>query len=190
MAPTHKEIMLTGGEPTVAKDFWEIVDLANSLFNGEVYLTTQNLNMLNPNTVVGKFKAVTFSDHDGVVPRVENGIPTYLAIMAGTYEPMVFRKAWLNGYSGVTINEDQFQKERFDRWIPDYGKEFSIHINRLGKCMDETIIMPNLTIINNFRPCLKEASNGITAGHTRCDQSVSSNPLVPVVSNGNLPTTD
>ena len=61
----HKEINLTGGEPTKAKCFMEIVELASTYFN--IHLTTQNAGMLNSDRYTCLFDSIMYSLHDGLM---------------------------------------------------------------------------------------------------------------------------
>ena len=155
-----KDIMLTGGEPSKAIAFIPIVNLAYTLFKN-VYITTKNPAVLG----FSGFKAITLSLHDPTIsPRTTTTRPVYAAIMADEYTQRLPEALREKGYSGLTINEDQrpstytATSPPFIDLIPDTWKlkhaNFSIRINRKGKCMDETIILPDLKVIHNFRPYL------------------------------------
>jgi organic radical activating enzyme len=150
----HPDIMLTGGEPLLADHFCDIADLAGKNFN-RVFLTTQNEMALYYSVCFKMFRAITFSIHDNPERyKVLNGATVYAAVMADKYFyelPYMLKDA---GFAGLTINEDQRSQDRFNECLlmaePEI-KDFSIRINRRGRCMNDTImIMPDLSIINDF----------------------------------------
>ena len=149
----HSSIMITGGEPTMANLFKEKVLCAKKIFD-EVYLTSQNIYVLKNTPLMDNFKAITFSLHDlKTIPKVENDVPVYASILDYQYHKDLSAKLRKLGYKGLTINENQRHKKAFTEKIPKL-KNFSILINRVGKCLDEDIVLPNLEVINNFRKYL------------------------------------
>ena len=145
----HDSIMLTGGEPTLAKNFWLHVCLANALFK-EVFITSQNPKVINFSMFQDNFEAISFSIHDlNNIPKVEVNIPVYACILDMNYSKALVYKVKDLGYSGLTINEEQRNGETFNQELPII-KDFNIKINRKGKCLNDTIILPNLKVINNF----------------------------------------
>lgn len=158
LSQRHREIMLTGGEPTLVKNFRDTIGLAIHFFS-KVYLTTQNPVMLKPGNGARFFDAITFSIHDEKIPTVEyptsgqTDLKVYAAILAKRYTSALPYDLKHAGYNGLTVNEDQRDTKSFEEWFPMI-KDFSFRINRHGKCMNETIILPDLTVINNFTPYL------------------------------------
>jgi hypothetical protein len=124
------------------------------LFN-HVYLTTANPVILK--TPMVYIEAVTFSMHDKESTNliVESGNTVYASIMKKFYTPELPYKLKDQGFAGLTINENQRENDPFTEEIPEV-KDFSIRVNRIGKCLDEIIILPNLEIINDFRNYLLE----------------------------------
>ena len=149
MAGKHDSIMITGGEPTIAKLFDEKVKCAKEIFE-KVYLTTQNKVFLDSEF----FEAITFSLHDTKeIPFVGTTTkPVYAAILDEQYDKRLpdFLKAI--GYSGLTINEEQRGKNVFKQRLPRISDgKFSIRVNKRGLCMNEDIILPDLKVINDFK---------------------------------------
>lgn len=151
----HAEIMLTGGEPSMAKWFPTYVSLARQIFD-RVFITTQNPELIQTdNKVINAktFDAITFSIHDAIVPEVTNGATVYASILDARYKAGLAEELKAKGYSGLTINEEHRGTEVFNEELPTIDG-FSIRINRRGKCLDEPMIMPDLTTIENFKEYL------------------------------------
>jgi MoaA/NifB/PqqE/SkfB family radical SAM enzyme len=144
----HREIMLTGGEPTMARFFLAYVNMARTVFP-KVFITTQNEWVIQDYHMEDKFNAVTFSIHDEVIPEVRNNSIVYASILAERYRPILANRLKLLGYSGLTINEEHRGTDVFSQEVPEI-ENFSIRINRRGKCLDEPMILPDLTVITNF----------------------------------------
>lgn len=157
LSQNHKEIMLTGGEPLMARHIVEITELARKHFS-KIYLTTQNELALYYSICFKMFDAITFSIHDDPARyKVLNGAKVYASVMAEKYFydlPYILK---YNGFSGLTINEDQRGYKVFNECLihaePEI-EEFSFKINRRGHCMKECIILPDLSLINDFTPYL------------------------------------
>lgn len=151
-----QQLMITGGEPTCSDYFEGKTLIAKSWFK-ELYLTTQNEKVLRSKFVEKYYKSVTFSLHGrNPIPKVEIDIPVYASILIGEdkYKIGFIDKLKKLGYKGLTANEDQRGSQpakKMDYW--SIGG-FSFKLNPKGNCMDETIILPNLKIINNFVPYL------------------------------------
>jgi len=143
-----KSIMLTGGEPTIYKYFDEVLRIASLMFK-EVYLTTANPEILN--MPMPEISAITFSMHDEEATRQKtfSGNTIYAAVMDKLYTPTLPFRLKQQGFAGLTINEDQRGEFNFSGRIPKI-EDFSIRVNRRGKCMDEAIILPNLELIYSF----------------------------------------
>jgi hypothetical protein len=149
----HEEIMLTGGEPSMANFFPMYISLARQIFD-RVFITTQNSEIIQHRWYAGKvFDAVTFSIHDAIVPTVTNGATVYASILDARYKAGLAEELKAKGYSGLTINEEHRGTEVFNEELPTIP-DFSIRINRRGKCLDEPMIMPDLTTIENFKEYL------------------------------------
>jgi len=149
----HKQIMLTGGEPTLAEDFQTLAFCAKMWFD-KIHITTQNESMLD--WVAMYMDSVNFSIHDrGIIPKApSSNAPIYAAVMVSSYYADLPNELNKLGYSGLTINEDYRGTEDFERPIPQI-ENFSIRINKRGYCItDETIILPSLEVITDFRPYL------------------------------------
>lgn len=144
----HEDIMLTGGEPTVAKNWRKIAGLARNYFP-EVCITTQNPEIFEDLNAYF-FDRISFSLHGAEPVCVKHcRVPVFAAILANEYSEELVKKLVNLGYSGVTINEEQRAGDSFDIELPEI-KGFSFKINRRGNCMDETIIMPDLSICTDF----------------------------------------
>lgn len=148
-------IMLTGGEPTISSQFSAKYLIARELFD-EVYLTTANVYAFTEN--LPWFDAITFSAHNlsdvELIPSLSLMTQTiYVSILAGQYRGYLPSFLHSMGFAGLTINEEQRAGEPFNKAIPR-SSGFSIKINRKGYCMDETIILPDLEVIHDFRPYL------------------------------------
>ncbi len=148
----HREIMLTGGEPSMAKFFIAYISYARQIFD-KVFITTQNPMLIQSDHgwIDGKtFDAITFSIHDAIVPEVTNGATVYASVLDARYKPGLAEELKAKGYAGLTINEEHRGTEVFSEPLPEL-EGFSIRINRRGKCLDEPMIMPDLTTIENFK---------------------------------------
>jgi len=150
LSKDHKEIMITGGEPTVAKYFVEKIMLAREYFT-KVHLTTSNFNFP---TSGGKFlfNSITLSLHGRRPPIVDRGVPIYASILTSELENTFPKELKDLGFAGLTINENQREVSRL--WDCDFLpklRNFSYKLNLVGHCMNEIIILPNLKIIKNFK---------------------------------------
>ena len=151
----NRSIMLTGGEPTMAYGFKSIVELAKSWFP-DVYIVTQNPKALTDN-FYRKFRAITFSMHDNKAKKlvVLNGTTVYASIMSHLYTPLLPGLLASNGFSGLTVNENQRDiSHAFDNSNMPFIPNFSIRVNRIGKCLDETFIMPDLSVVHGYKEYL------------------------------------
>ena len=156
----HDKIMLTGGEPTIAEEFLYIYRLARLYFK-EVHITTQNVRVLDIDENV-RYDGVTFSLHDinlvGKVVLAKS--PIYGAMMDFQFKPIYMANLAKNGWSGMTVNEDQRGSTPFSypakayNFVRNKWPDFSMRINKKGHCMDETIILPDFDICNDFRDYL------------------------------------
>lgn len=141
------ELMLTGGEPTLATNFKWNVYYGNYYFK-KIYLTTQNPKVLSDNENNNFFNSISFSLHTlKDIPEVKLKIPVYACILDNLYNPNLIKKLKALGYSGLTINEEQ----RNGKKLPRSTKKFSIKINRRGKCLNDRILLPDLTVTNGFK---------------------------------------
>ncbi len=154
MGQEDSSLMLTGGEPTLADNFLSCIYLANWYFDN-VYLTTQNPEILS-NDFKGLFlNAINFSIHDlKNIPTVNIKVPVYASILDHLYNPKLIEELKALGYSGLTINEEQRKGKKFVAKLPRSTKKFSIRINRKGKCLKDKMILPDLTVINSFEKYL------------------------------------
>ena len=157
VAQGHTQIMFTGGEPTSTTDFAFKLDLAYKHFD-EVHMTTQNRLMIDSTYRVMNdkyFTSIVYSLHDGITDEQVylRETPVYGAILADQWYPRLPYELEARGFSGLTINEEQRNGEPFKENLPKI-KGFSIRINRVGHCVNETIILPNLQIITDFTPYL------------------------------------
>ncbi len=144
----HKEIMFTGGEPTIAKHFVLKSLIAKVIFKG-LYITTQNKGWLNT-WQARMFNGITYSLHDIVkLPIIRQKVNVYGSCIDFQYYDNLAHDLQACGFSGLTINEEQRQGEKFKKELPIL-KEFSIRVNDKGKCLDEDIMLPNLSVINDF----------------------------------------
>lgn len=160
LAKTDDSIMFTGGEPTIAELFIEKIFLASLKFK-HLYLTTQNIKIFD-NKWVKLFSAITFSLHDIHEWKKINifeftykyQIPVYASILDNNFYQDLPEQLINNGWAGLTINEEQREGHRFNDSIVQEFPNFSIKINRKTQCRNDTMIMPDLTIINDFTPYL------------------------------------
>ena len=145
----HREIMLTGGEPSMSNFFPLYISLAKQIFD-RVFITTQNPEIIQHRWYSNVFTAITFSIHDAKIPQVLNGSTVYASVLDARYQPGLAEALKEAGYAGLTINEEHRGTEVFSQPLPVI-EGFSIRINRRGKCLDEPMILPDLTTIENFR---------------------------------------
>ena len=151
MSKKHKDIMLTGGEPFASQLYPHYKQLALKYFKG-VHLTTSNLHCLQYDEM-NYFKSITISLHNRRPLKVYAQTVVYASIMSWEYFMELPRMLQKLGYAGLSINEEQRNGGEFNALMPDI-EGFSIKINRRGHCMDSTIILPNLEVINDFTPYL------------------------------------
>ena len=78
----------------------------------------------------------------------------YLSILDFQYSKGLLREAFCKCYSGLTINEEQRAEMEFTGLKEGKIKGFSVKVNKRGHCMNETIILPNLKVIKNYKPYL------------------------------------
>lgn len=155
----YKDIMLTGGEPTVAKKFFRKLRWAGIVFD-TIHIVTQNKEWLVNNDGDTKlFDSIVFSRHGEAdipyVGDVESNV--YLSILEWEYSPEVIAEAYLNGYAGVSIQENNFGSDGFAHevgakmWADAYG--LSLKINREGHCVDDAtpIMLPDYTVVDSFK---------------------------------------
>ena len=174
-AAGHKDIMLTGGEPTLAEKFFALSLLAMDVFDN-VHITTQNEKIFvfdglgGLHSTIAFFDSVVVSLHDkplyesvmsAIHPHRDytNDIPKFYAAMLDEQYysyPEIVTHLIENGWDGLTINEEQREGEKWSdcEWMALLPPDFSFRVNRRGHCMDETIILPNLEVITDFRPYL------------------------------------
>lgn len=157
-AQGHENIMLTGGEPTSAPNFYAKAIIAYKVFGTtHIHMTTQNIKMIDGTHTVndGMFQSIIYSLHDDLTNEVVRlkKCKVYSAILDRQYTPDLPQRLKDHGFSGLTINEEQREGKSFTTELPEI-EGFSIRINRLGHCLDETIILPDLTVITDFRPYL------------------------------------
>jgi len=144
--------MLTGGEPSRAHMFSFYVSMAHQIFD-RVFITTQEPFLIQHPHYDDQFDAITFSIHDAIVPEVRNSATVYASILDARYKPELVNELVSKGYKGLTINENHRESAVFNEEFPTVNG-FSIRINRRGKCLDEPMILPNLTTIENFKEYL------------------------------------
>ena len=148
----HKDIMLTGGEPTLHDNFEGIATYANAV-GMNVFVTSQNPDILKMKL---KVEAISFSLHDiRKIPDASIYHTTYACVLAEQFFQELPDILIGKGYKGLTINENQRDNFMpFNESIVHTSPLLSLKINRTGHCMDETIILPNLKVITDFRPYL------------------------------------
>lgn len=153
LSQQHNSIMITGGEPTKAHFFDYYFYLANAFFK-EVFITTQEENLLHWEKSSLYFNAITFSWHDLKAWRyaVTNDAVVYASILPHLYSEWLIKTLQSLGYAGLTINENQFTKDVFDETQLPHIEDFSLKVNRRGQCFNNgTIyIMPDLSIKESF----------------------------------------
>jgi len=145
--------MLTGGEPSCSEYFLVAVAYAKRMFK-KVFLTTQDTFILLSD-YSEQFDAINFSWHDynsDLFFRINNRAKIYCAILADLYRsslPLTLKEL---GYAGLTINENHFGNDVFDESRLPQIENFSIRINRHGKCFeqDTVYIIPDLSIRTSF----------------------------------------
>lgn len=168
---TSDDIMITGGEPTLSERFADKVKIAQENFDN-VYITTQNREVLNNEGAASMFDGITFSRHGEALPKVTVSTPVFLSILDFEFEYALLEDAVVKGFSGLTINEEQRSGEEFDETVVSEClrhlviayrgdekmaqkiRKFSIKINRKGNCMNEVIFKPNMEVIHSFREYL------------------------------------
>ncbi len=156
----YSEIMLTGGEPTLHPFFNEILAMSAVLFE-KVHLTTADRDFLRqPQREL--LSSITISMHDSLDKKSDyfkalelgsSPIPIYASCL-----PELFREddPWFYkdlGFSGLTINEEQRNGYPFTMKLPEI-ENFSIKVNRRGHCMNDTFILPDLSVTTDFTPYL------------------------------------
>ena len=162
-AAGHKEIMLTGGEPLLHAKFNEILKIAHKVFD-KVFLTTQHEKAVakdfDPNHYL---TAITFSLHDDNVPLLENDHKFYASIVEENWKDSMLRGIFVSGFAGITLNQEQFSG--IPLFSEDYYTNFdktcrklnmSFRVNRIGHCMKETIILPDLSVTTDFTEFMKD----------------------------------
>jgi len=155
-AQGHKEIMLTGGEPTSAPNFYVRAMFAYKHF-GRLHMTTQNPRMIDNTHPINDnmFESIMYSLHDGLKDEYIGLKQTkvYGAVLDKQYHPNLPVELMVRGFSGLTINEEQRAGKTFTQELPHFDS-FSIRVNRVGHCLDETIILPDLKVITDYREYL------------------------------------
>jgi organic radical activating enzyme len=162
LSKQYDSIMLTGGEPTLSNLFHAKLMIAFLKFK-HIYITTQN-----PKIFIDKwarlFDAITFSLHDVNIYKFIDvnifklkypNVKVYASILLHQYSANLVYDLKENGWDGLMISEEQRNEMKTD-WpltIPRTSN-FSIKRNYIGHCLNDTIILPDLTIINNFKPYL------------------------------------
>jgi organic radical activating enzyme len=150
VSKTEKEIMLTGGEPTLSSSFGDVIYLADRYFS-KVFVTTQNSKMLTHQ--YHGLDAITFSIHDSSIPEVKVSTPVYASILDRAYFEGMETILRESGFSGLTVNEEQREGSLvFDRIVNHLGsvKNFSIKINSREHCHGTRIVFPNLQETTEF----------------------------------------
>lgn len=153
LSAKHKEIMITGGEPLLADFFNCKVQLAKEYFF--VFVTTQSQYLLREHNFAADFQAITFSIHDRLNPlseiyHVAHKVPVYASILADNYYEDLPHLLEQRYFSGLTINENQWGGNRFDERCLPKIKGFSIKVNRKGRCLNDTYILPDYRIVKGF----------------------------------------
>lgn len=153
----HDSIMITGGEPTQASHFDIYVTYARQCFK-KVFITTQDEYLLGWKGSKRFFDAITFSWHDLKTWRyaVTNDAVVYASILPHLYSEWLVKTVQSLGYSGLTINENNFGTDVFDETQLPQIEGFSIKVNRRDQCFkNKTLyVMPDLTIRENFEEFL------------------------------------
>jgi len=156
----HSAVMLTGGEPTLHPLFFMITGAARAIFD-QVHLATSNSGILD-SPAAGQFSSIVLSIHDSLyeIPSALHcKTKVYGGVMAHRLQPALIDRLYSKGFSGLTINEDHrgggktlpgSLVAQIDRDIKAMSERFSLKINRVGACMNETFIMPDLTIETDF----------------------------------------
>ncbi len=129
LSKEHKQIVITGGEPTEHNNWYAFLTYASMAFK-EVCITTQNESVLSNSIVPLAAKSIVFSIHnqDFKKFKINIDIPVYAAILAEQYIPGMEKVLKKNGFSGLTINEEQRNGKSFTKKINPL-KGFSIKSN-------------------------------------------------------------
>jgi hypothetical protein len=147
------ELMLTGGEPTFRPDLLFAAFNAGRRYFESVHLTTASGRFLHHWTA-RFFDSIVYSHHDrpaAELPFVGPYVRAYLAILADQFSQDLVGMAHASGFSGLTINEEQRAGERFEAEVLSPCEDFTIKINRRGHCLDQKILLPDLTLVEDFR---------------------------------------
>lgn len=149
----YTTIDLTGGEPTLHPNYYDIAFAAANIFD-EVHLYTADWNVYNSNFVEDIFKTVNYGWHKRLVSLeqleyVKVGIPVYLQTMAYHYTDDLPHIVSSYGFSGLSINTDKHQAEdTFDYTLPNI-EGFSIKVNDNTCYANSVLLMPDLTIVKD-----------------------------------------
>jgi MoaA/NifB/PqqE/SkfB family radical SAM enzyme len=145
----HREITITGGEPTSHPYFIHIVKVANKYFDA-VHLYTTNPLVLNDLGTDNLFTTVNLGIHgiltDAHVVRIKT--PVYAHVMSERYTrglPLLLK---MRKFTGLTIEMDKRRDDDPPDIINITG--FSVRINDNKACMEDTFIMPDMKIVNGF----------------------------------------
>lgn len=152
-AQGESEIMLTGGEPTLDFELLTACLNAGRRYFQDVHLTTANPRFLG-HWIAKFFDSIVYSHHDRepwALPFVGPSVRAYLAVLADQFHQGLVAVAHASGFSGITVNEEQRAGERFEAEVLAPCPGFSIKINRRGHCLDQRILLPDLSIKENFK---------------------------------------
>jgi hypothetical protein len=144
---------ITGGEPTMHPNYIDIALVAANVFD-EVHLYTADWNEYNREFVEEAFTTVNYGWHQKLVTlnqleKVNVGIPVYMQTMNYHYNIHLPWVASALGFSGLSINTDKHLKEStFDHTLPEI-EGFSIRINDNDCCAHTTLLMPDLSIVDD-----------------------------------------
>lgn len=163
----HRAVMLTGGEPLRHPDFGGVLTAACEVFR-EVHVMTQEPAALGlPRCWV---TSVVFSLHDyprRAPPFVRTDAPVYASVLAAQLDARLPQLLLERGYAGLTLNEDQFGggptiEEALARAGANHllsaTAPLSLKLNRRGHCANETVLLPDLTVVRDFTRYLGGAS--------------------------------
>lgn len=154
-----QKIMLTGGEPTMARKYESRVELARQFFD-KLFMTTQAAHVLTSEFHEEMYDAITFSIHSRKLSpsiMVDINIPVYASVIHFQASQELADALARQGFSGMTINVEQREgnkKALTEIFAPEGYPDFSIRVNVLGKCMQDCIVLPNLEVVNNYVPFL------------------------------------